>query len=217
MNALYYLLVKDFSLEWRQKHALGGIFLYLVSTVFISYLVFGDFISVKVWIALFWIIMSFVSLNLVLKSFQDENTGRKLYLYTLVHPTLVIFSKVILNSFIMAILGAVGFILFNLFMGASSVSNVSFWFVMISGVISFASILTVISGIASQVKNNFTLITILGFPLLLPLLLIIVRESEHIINNPGFENLSPGIWVVFLLITISLVLSYILFPYLWKE
>jgi heme exporter protein B len=87
------LILKDFTLEWRQKHSLGGIVLYLVSTIFICYLSFAGIMNSQTWNALFWIIIAFASMNLVLKSFGEEGSGRKLYIYTLASPTSVIFPK----------------------------------------------------------------------------------------------------------------------------
>ncbi len=208
---------KEFLLEWRQKHALGGIMLYLVSTIFICYLSFAGIMSVQTWNALFWIIIAFASLNLVLKSFGDETSGRKLYLYTLASPTAIIFSKILINSLVMVALGLIGFLLFNLFMGNIAGSNLTYWMVLIIGVLGFSSILTMVSAIASQARNNFTLMAILGFPLILPLLLLLIRASLGAIEGASLRSISPDLVVILLLVMISLTLSNILFPYLWKD
>ena len=211
------LMNKEFLLEWRQKHALGGIILYLVSTIFICYLSFAGIMAVATWNALFWIIIAFASLNLVLKSFNDETSGRKLYLYTLVSPSAIIFSKILINSIVMTVLGVLGFLLFNLFMGNIAGTNAAYWFVLLTGVVGFSSVLTMISAIASQAKNNFTLMAILGFPLLLPLLLLLIRASLAAIQGAGILAILNDLLVILLLVMISLTLSSILFPYLWKE
>lgn len=211
------LIQKDILLEWRQKHALGGILLYLVSTIFICYLVFAGIMSPQTWNALFWIIMSFASINLVLKGFHDEQGGRKLYLYTLASPTAVIFSKIILNSIVMFGLGVLGYLLFSLFMGNMAQNHLAWWLTLLVGLFGFASILTMVSAIAGQAKNNFTLMAVLGFPLILPLVLLLVRSSEAAINGLALSAVSPNLLVIVLLIAIALTLSYILFPYLWKE
>jgi heme exporter protein B len=211
------LILKDFTLEWRQKHSLGGIVLYLVSTIFICYLSFEGIMNSQTWNALFWIIIAFASMNLVLKSFGDEGSGRKLYIYTLASPTSIIFSKIILNSLIMFVLGILGFVLFRLFMGNMAANVVSFWVVLLTGVLGFSSILTMVSAIASQAKNNFTLMAILGFPLILPLILLLIRASGAAIDGLPFTAVARDMVVILLLVMISLTMSHILFPYLWKE
>ncbi len=217
IKEIIYLMQKEFLLEWRQKHALGGIMLYLVSTIFICYLSFAGIMSVPTWNALFWIIIAFASLNLVLKSFADETSGRKLYLYTLATPSAIIFSKILINSIVMVVLGVLGFILFNLFMGNMAGGNFTYWLVLIIGVLGFSSILTMVSAIASQARNNFTLMAILGFPLILPLLLLLIRASLLAIEGASIKSVSGDLVVILLLVMISLTLSNILFPYLWKE
>lgn len=216
-NQILGLIQKDILLEWRQKHALGGILLYLVSTVFICYLVFAGIMSPQTWNALFWIIMSFASINLVLKSFNDEQGGRKLYLYTLASPTAVIFSKIFINSLVMFILGVLGYLLFSLFMGNMAQNLVAWWSTLVVGLFGFSSILTMVSAIAGQAKNNFTLMAVLGFPLILPLVLLLVRSSEAAIIGLSMSSVIPNLLVILLLIAIALILSYVLFPYLWKE
>ena len=211
------LIQKELQLEWRQKHALGGIMLYLVSTVFICYLAFSGIMAPQTWNALFWIIMAFASINLVLKSFNDETTGRKMYLYTLASPVSVIFSKILLNTLVMFALGILGYLLFSLFMGNVVKDPLAWWLLLLAGVSGFSSILTMVSAIAGQTKNNFTIMAVLGFPLILPLILLLIRSSAAVINGPALGIILPDLLVIVLLNFIALVLSYLLFPYLWKE
>jgi heme exporter protein B len=211
------LMHKELQLEWRQKHALGGILLYLVSTIFICYLAFSGIMSPQTWNALFWIIMAFASINLVLKSFHNESGGRKLYLYTLAAPVSVIFSKILINTLVMFVLGIMGYVLFTVFMGQMATNLFAWWLVLFAGVAGFASILTMVSAIAGQTRNNFTLMAVLGFPLILPMILLLIRASASAINGGATMDVVPDLLVILLLISIALTLSHILFPYLWKE
>ncbi len=211
------LIRKEFLLEWRQKHALGGIVLYLVSTIFICYLAFAGVMSPQTWNALFWIIIAFASLNLVLKSFGDESPARKYYQYTLTSPSVVIFSKTLTNTLVMIVLGVLGYLLFTLFMGNMTENLLAWWVVLVVGVTGFSSVLTMVSAIVSQSRNNFTLMAVLGFPLILPLLLLLIRASSAAISGQPFATIGPDLLVILLIVFIALTLSHILFPYLWKE
>jgi len=91
-----YLLQKEILLEWRQKYAIGGILLYVVSTVFIVFLSTMD-IGPQIWNILFWIIVLFASVNAIAKSFVQENSNRQLYYYTLANPIAIICSKMLYN------------------------------------------------------------------------------------------------------------------------
>src|SRR6185369_8719205 len=94
-----HLFIKEFSLELRQKYAINGILLYVISTIFISYLSFKKIVNPTTWNTLFWIIMLFAAVNAASKSFIQETKGRLLYLYTIASPQAVILSKILYNAF----------------------------------------------------------------------------------------------------------------------
>ena len=92
------LLAKDFRLEWRQRAALGGLLLYVGSTVFVCFLSFslrGGTPPPPAWNALLWVILLFAGLNAVAKGFMQESAGQRLYYYTLVRPQAVILAKML--------------------------------------------------------------------------------------------------------------------------
>ncbi|HNL06997.1 MAG TPA: heme exporter protein CcmB, partial [Chitinophagales bacterium] len=71
------LITKDLRLEWRQRYALSGILLYVVSTVMVVYLSLSN-PQPAMWTAVLWIILLFASVNAVAKSFMQESTSRQL-------------------------------------------------------------------------------------------------------------------------------------------
>lgn len=211
------MIRKEVTLEWRQKFAFNGVLLYLVSTVFVCYLSFARIIDVPTWNSLFWIIMMFAAINAVLKSFLQERDGRMLYYYTLVKPQSIINAKIVYNAILMAALAVSGWLVFISFMG-NPVQNLPLFLLnMLLGVIGFSSVLSMVSAIASKARNNFTLMAVLSFPLVLPLLLVLIKVSAAAINGAGVMEELPNLMVIVLLTGITLVLSNILFSYIWKE
>ncbi|NLM92952.1 MAG: ABC transporter permease [Bacteroidales bacterium] len=208
---------KEITLEWRQKFAFNGVLLYLVSTVFVCYLSFDRLIDVPTWNALYWIILMFASINAVLKSFLQERDGRLLYYYTLVKPQSIINAKIVYNALLMSALGIAGLVVFIGFMG-NPVKNIGLFLVnMLLGVTGFSAVLSMVSAIASKARNNFTLMAVLSFPLILPLLLVLIRVSSDAIHGATVVEALPKLLVILLLSVITLVLSNVLFPYIWKE
>ncbi|HRE96356.1 MAG TPA: hypothetical protein PK637_06295, partial [Flavobacteriales bacterium] len=110
------LIRKEFDLEIRNKVAIGGILLYVVTTVFLCYLSFRELQDTTVWNTLFWVILLFSALNTISKSFQTESRYRLLYLYTLVSPAAVILSKMIYNILLMGITALVTLLFYSLFL-----------------------------------------------------------------------------------------------------
>lgn len=217
LNEINHLIRKEITLEWRQKFAFNGVLLYLVSTVFVCYLSFARVIDIPTWNALFWIILLFASINAVLKSFLQERDGRLLYYYTLVRPQSIINAKIVYNALLMIALGLAGLVVFIGFMG-NPVRNLPLFLVnMLLGVSGFSAVLSMVSAIASKARNNFTLMAVLSFPLVLPLLLVLIRVSSGAIHGASIADELSNLLVIILLSVITLVLSNILFPYIWKE
>jgi heme exporter protein B len=212
-----HLFIKEFSLELRQKYAINGILLYVVSTIFISYLSFKKILNPGVWNALFWIILLFASVNAASKSFIQESKGRLLYLYTIASPQAVILSKIIYNACLIVAISFLCFLFYSLFIGNIVQDNILFAVVLLLGSMGFSSVLTLMSAIASKTNSNFSLMAILSFPVMVPLLMTLIKVSKNAIDGLDW-SVSYNYLVVLLLLNVIVgVLAYILFPYLWKE
>jgi heme exporter protein B len=211
-----HLIIKEIRLEMRNKYALGGIMLYVVSTVFVSYLSFRQIINIPTWNALFWIILLFASINGVAKSFIGENRGKLLYLYTLVSPQAVIMSKIIYNSLLLLLISGLCLFVYSLFIGNLVQDMPLFLLTLLLGSFGFSSLLTMVSAIASKTSNNFTLMAILSFPIMMPLLMVLLKLSKNAID--GLENWDVNYLLVLLFINVIIIaLSYLLFRYLWRD
>jgi heme exporter protein B len=211
------LLQKEMLMEWRNRSALAGMVLYVVSTVFVSYLSFKNVIEVSVWNALFWIIILFASINASAKSFLSEREGRMLYYYTLVSPQVFILAKIIYNGFLMILLSLICFFFYSLFMGNIVPNLPLFLLIVVLGSLGLSSLLSMMSAIAAKAGNNFTIMAILSFPIIMPMLMVIIRLSQSVINGMNFTHNLKFFAVLFFLDVIILTLAYLLFPYLWKD
>lgn len=216
LKQIQYLIIKELKLEMRNKYALGGILLYVVSTVFVCYLSFKKIIDPRTWNALFWIILLFASINAVAKSFISETRGKLLYLYTLVSPQAMILSKIIYNSFLLILLSSLCLFVYTLFVG-NIIQDIQLFFVtLLLGSFGFSSLLTMVSAIASKSSNNFTLMAILSFPIMIPLLMVLLKLSKNAID--GLEQWDTNYLMVLVFLNVIIVaLSYLLFRYLWRD
>lgn len=208
---------KEIRLELRQKYVINGILLYLVSTIFVTFLAFDDFISAETWNSLFWIILLFVAVNGISKSFLQESPARHIYYYTLTSPKAVILSKIIYNLLLMIILSSLSFLFFILMMG-NKVNDVPlFLLCLLLGSLGMTSILTMVAAIASRASNNFSLMAILSFPIILPLLSTLMKVSKSALVVTK-ENGNLGFIIILLTIDVAvIILAYLLFPYLWRD
>jgi heme exporter protein B len=212
------LLKKDILLELRQQHTFYGILLYIASTIFVLYLSMPESPDANVWNSLFWVKQLFVCVNTVAKSFLQESRGRMLYFYSIASPVEFIIAKLLFNVILMALMSLVSLLLFFTFLD-NPVSN-SLWFtgIVLLGGTSISLVFTLMSAIAAKAQQNAALIAILGFPVILPILLLLMRLSKaafaEIFKEGAVIQLAGLIGLMDLLV---IVLAIILFPFLWKD
>ena len=220
MNTLLALLRKELLLEWRQKHALAGVLLYVLATVFVCYLGFQRIESAKTWGVLLWVTGVFTAFNAMQKTFASESAGTQLFLYTLAHPRFIILSKAIYNAVFIALLNLVSVLFFLLFFGTEVLQSVD-WLHFLVGLLlgstGLGLALTFVAGIAFKSEGGVGLVAILGFPVIMPLLITIVRHTTAALEGASATQNGLNLMVLLVLNVVSFVLSYVLFPYLWRE
>src|SRR5690606_19225373 len=118
-----HLLRLEIRLDLRQRAAWGGMLLYVVSAVYVAYLALRGGLGISTWNALFWIILLFAAFNALARSFQREDKGRQLYLYTLAHPRSVVLARTIYNAITMVVLGLLSLLFYTLFLGGEAYAN----------------------------------------------------------------------------------------------
>jgi len=210
----------EFQLDIRQKHAIGGILLYVISAIYICYLAFRQLGDPDLWNALFWIILLFAAFNALARSFQREDPGRQLYLYTLVSPSSVILARTLYNMIVLLVLALLSLGVYLLFLGDSALQDADigqFLLTVILGAIGIASVLTLISALTGRAGSGLGLMAILGFPVVLPILLIIIRVSSNALKGIEWSANSKYLLWLILVDVMVIALSYILFPYLWRD
>ena len=212
------LLAKDILLEFRQKHSIYGLLLYIASTVFVIYLSMDEVPDARIWNGLFWVILLFVCVNAVAKSFLQENKGRMLYYQMLCSPVEFVLSKLLYNGLLMIMLSILSLFLYKVFLGNPVVHSLLFFEVVLLGGLGISLVFTLMSAIAAKAQQNAALIAILGFPVILPQLLLVMRLSKSAFG----EVFKAGAQAQLIGITLSMdilviVLAVILFPYLWKD
>jgi heme exporter protein B len=117
----------------------------------------------------------------------------------------------------MWVIALLAYVIYSLFIGDLVQDHLMFFVALMLGSTGFALILTLMSAIASKTDNNLSLMAILSFPVQLPFLMTLIKFSKNAVDGLD-PSVSYGlITVLVLIIVIVLTLSYILFPYLWRD
>ncbi|MBK6932820.1 MAG: heme exporter protein CcmB [Saprospirales bacterium] len=215
-KSLIPLLHKEFLLEFRQRYALSGIVLYVFSMVFVVYIA-SIRVAPPVWNVLFWLILLFASINAVVKSFVQESGARQLYYYQLADPATLIFAKILYNSLLLLVLSVLAYGVYSLVAGNPVKDPGLFGLVLLLGSLGFSIAFTFIASIASKANNSATLMAILSFPVILPILLTLVRLSSVALRLIQDTAYTRDIWNLLAIDAILITLVFVLFPYIWKD
>ncbi len=216
LSHIWLLFKKDLLLEWRQKHTFFGALLYISCTVFVLYMMSGH-PEATIWNALFWIAQLFITVNTVSKSFITEGEQRSRYYFSIVSPLAFIVSKMLYNLVLMIVMSVITLGLFTIFM-SNPLHNASlFVLVCCLGASSLSLLFTFLSAIAAQAKQNAAMMAILGFPIAIPLLMILSKLSYAAVVAVQQESWQEMALLMGGMNILILILGAILFPFLWKD
>lgn len=210
------LIRKDLLLETRQQYTLYGIFLYVASTIFVVYLSMGQ-PEDRVWNGLFWVIQLFVCVNAVAKSFLAESRGKMLYFYSIAGARDFVLSKLIFNALLMLVMSCLSLAIFTVLLGNPIEYGWRFLGITCLGGISLSLVFTFLAAIAAKAQQQAALMAIMGFPIIIPQLLILMK-----ISTAAFSAvIQAGLWQMVLMLVgldiLVIALAIILFPFLWKD
>ncbi len=170
----------------------------------------------RVWNGLFWVIQLFICINAVAKSFLQESRGRMLYFYSIASPSDFVLAKLLFNSLLMLIMSLLSLFLFTLFLGNPIQKAGPFIGLVLLGGWSISLVFTFLAAIAAKAQQNAAIMAVLGFPMIIPQLILLMKLS-----NAAFAPLVTiplnTVLLLFALDGLIVLLSVILFPFLWKD
>jgi heme exporter protein B len=216
VNEIKALIRKDIITEWRQKYALSGILLHVVSMIFIVFLSL-KIMNAPTWNTIFWLIILFSSVSAVAKSFIGESNGQHLYYYTISSPQSIIIAKLIYNSVLMFLQMAVSMLVYFTLLGNIAEHSFMYIICLALGGWGFAITFTFLSAISAKASNSNGLMPVLSFPLILPILLIAVKASKKAMDGIDVSLMTKDLLMLFVFNILLITMSYILFPFLWKD
>lgn len=215
IRQIYTLFKKDLLLEIRQQYSFYGILLYIGATVFVLFMAIDE-PETRVWNGLFWVIQLFICINAVAKSFLQESRGRMLYFYSIASPGNFVLAKLLFNSGLMLLMSLLSLLLFTMFFGNPMVKFWAFIGLVLLGGWSLSLIFTFLAAIAARAQQNAAIMAVLGFPLIIPQLILLMKISNAAFN-PILTIHASNVLLLVALDLMVIILSVILFPFLWKD
>jgi heme exporter protein B len=211
---------KEFKLELRRKSVIAGLSLYLVCIAFIYYLAIGlnqQVLTPLVWSALFWSTLLFSAINTIAKSFIGEKKGLEIYYYSIMNPQAFITSKMVYNSILSVAMGLFGYGLFATLLTNPIRDIITFLLTLTLASLGFASSLTLVSGLAAKANNSNVLMAVLSFPVVISILLIAIKATKNCIDGLDRASSYDELTTLFAINCLVGAVSYLLFPYIWRN
>jgi heme exporter protein B len=161
-------------------------------------------------------VVLFSSFQVVGKSFAKELDKQFWYYLFLVKSELLIVSKLIYHFLMLNVTSWLAWFFLSVFF-TNPVQDVGLFAVAIElACLGLAAGLTLVSAISAKAGKNSSLLPVLGFPLIIPTLLFVIKLSVNALDSLGWDLALPHIATLASLDCIMVALSFILFPYLWR-
>jgi heme exporter protein B len=215
IKQIWSLFKKDLLLEIRQQYSFYGVILYIGATIFVLFMAM-DAPEGRVWNGLFWVIQLFICINAVAKSFLQESRGRMLYYQVISSPQNFILSKLLFNSLLMLVMSGLSLLLFTLFLGNPVEKFSAFIGLVFLGGWGLSLVFSFLAAIAAKAQQNAAIMAILGFPLIIPQLIMLMKISNSVFSQSG-PAIGGTVWLLVVMNFLIIILSIILFPFLWKD
>jgi heme exporter protein B len=117
----------------------------------------------------------------------------------------------------MLLMSFIGYATYSLVLDNPVQDTGLFFFNMLLGSLGFSSALTMVSGIAAKANNSATLMAVLGFPIVLPMLLLLMKVAKNAIDGLARSVSYDEIGTLLAINVIIVAVSYLLFPFLWRS
>ena len=216
LRQIRHLLWWELRAEWQNRAALGSVLLYVVATVVVVYFALQNF-SAMTFNALYWVVLFFGATVASGRSFLRQGGNRHYYFYTLAAPQALLVSKFLFNAVVIGVVSGLTWLLLSFFAGRLFVLEPAYFAAAVAlGALGLSAILTFVAALAARAGGNGTLMAVLSFPLVVPLLYLLVNAGGYAVG------LTSGQQTSYLLLTVAvdllaLATGLVLFPFVWRD
>ncbi|MDH4224000.1 MAG: heme exporter protein CcmB [candidate division Zixibacteria bacterium] len=219
MSQVLAVFLKDFKSELRTRYSLNTLFMFAVITLTAVSLTVGMFsLSLKVKASLFWIVVFFSAMSGLAQVFVKEEESRTSGLLKLVASAETIFTgKLIYNLLLLLFLEVILVPLFIVLLGFSIINFRLFLCVLMLGSLGLVCATTIIAAIVAKASVKGALFAVLSFPILLPLLIVLIDGTYLASEGASFSRGLADLQVLFSYAVVMLIASFLLFEFVWEE
>jgi heme exporter protein B len=217
---IWAIVAKDVRSELRTRYALNALTMFVViSVATILFALREDVPDVDILAGMFWVVIFFTAMSGLSRIFiSEEERGTTLTLQLVASPSTVYFGKLIFNCGLTLLLAAAVTILYVLAFPAFVIRSPDiFAATVFLGSLGFASAATIIAAIISKANTKGTLFPVLSFPILIPLLWIVMKSTARSLDGEPFTEAAGDFQILISYFLAMTAGSYLFFDYVWKD
>jgi heme exporter protein B len=216
----YALFKKDFHSELRTRYAVNSLVMFIIVAISVILFSIGnERISQSLTGGLFWVVIFFSAMSGLARAFvSEEERGTTLTLQLIASPSTVFSGKLLFNLILVFMMNIVIALLYSALFDAFVIRNfLLFLITFVLGNIGLAVSSTIIAAIIAKAGSKGTLYPVLSFPILLPLILLLVHLTLSSLDGTPFDQSIFELAMVACYDIIMLSASYMLFDFVWKD
>jgi heme exporter protein B len=205
---------KEFRYDMRQRYSFASLLLYGLVTVFLIFLLIEN-IEPYIWNALYWVVLLFMVVNAIVKSFTKEDAGIMLYYYQTISARQFLLAKIIYHTLLTIVLGAF-LLVFFMILGNPIVHYNYMALSTLLGCISISVLFSFLGALNNKAGQPGSMNVVLGFPLLIPQMILLVRVNNIAINE-AFNAYGTYYLAILGYAVLIIIAGWVLFPYVWRS
>lgn len=216
----YALFRKDWQSELRTRYAINALAMFILITISVILFSIGnEKITEYLTGGLLWVVIFFSAMSGLSRAFvSEEERGTTMTLHLIASPSTIFSGKLIFNLLLVFLMNLVITFLFYILFESFVINNLLlFAIAFFLGNIGIAVSSTIIAAIISKASSKGTLYPVLSFPILLPLILILLELTKFSMDGNSIDSSLVEIFVLVCYDVIMLTASYMLFDFIWKE
>lgn len=212
------VLRKDLSIEFRTRYAYSALVMFAITTLVTVSFAVGGFMEDDIAAALLWIILFFSAMAGLSRTFvQEEETGTVTALKMAAEPEPVFIGKYLFNVVLLLSLTVLIVPLYIVFLNLSIPLVSGFIATVFLGAMGLAGASTILAAIVSKAGAKGSLMTVLAFPILLPLLFGAISATRTALAGGPPGAINTDLLLLLFYNGVALVASLLLFEYVWNE
>ncbi len=220
VKAAFALVKKDLIDEFRTRYAITSMALFALTTLTIVSFSTGVFLLDPVLHSAFlWIIIFFSAMSALGRSFvKEEESGTAMALKLSAAPEVIYTGKLLFNLLLLFGLNLALYPLYLVFMNPPPGVNYLLLFVVILlGSFCLAGTTTILAAIVAGAGAKNSLLPVLAFPVLLPVLLTAIRGGSVAFGGGAFSETIAELSFLLSFFVIIVTVSLLLFNYVWED